>query len=100
MTYYITRFSSVEMNSGTQLFLRTDSLDLWLTEIAKLLKKKVTYKNRCLYYKQTRSDGSEHTFFTFFDNEYARRNHANLPFVKNPDFIFEGVPEGVKYVKV
>lgn len=100
MTYYITKFNSNELNSGTQLYFKTAILEAWLTAISQMVKAKIVDEKMCLWYKQVRDDGSEHTFFTFFDNPYNMRNYAKLPFVKKPEFIFEGVPEGVKYVQM
>lgn len=100
MFYYVTKFNSNELNSGTQLFFRTNDLQQWLEAIIHVRDKYNIKENLCLYQKQVRQDGSEHTFFTFFDNTYNKENYKKLPFCKKPEFIFDGFPEGVKYVQV
>lgn len=99
MYYYVTKFNSNELNSGTQLFFRTNDLQQWLEAIVHVKEKYRIKENMCLWQKNVREDGSEHTFFTFFDTKQSKENYKRLPFCRKPEFIFEGFPEGVKYVQ-
>ena len=92
--FYITEFMSTASDGCAMLF-RTDDMIKWLDRIQELKKTRHIRKSRACFFLQIRDDGSAHHFFTFSERPlYRKKGILQIPFVKQPAFIWLGFPEG------
>lgn len=77
---------------GVSCLFRTDILEEWLKAIKKLDEKYKFTKRNCRWSKT-----GDITIFSFCKNNVTNE-WAELRYLRKPDFVFYGIPEGVKYV--
>lgn len=94
MTYMINEWYRLD-SDGTTCIFRTDDLEAWLKEIARLKKVKQIRSENCRW--QESGTGDNRIVIFSYCNEKANSAWKHIQYTKKPNFIFTGFPEGVKY---
>ena len=95
MRYLINRWGNNTTAEVTCMF-STDNLEAWLKAIAEIKKKYHLTADSCRWLKQKENWHSYITVFSFC-TVMGRESWLSPHYMKKPEFIFDGFPEGVKY---
>ena len=79
-------------NIGVSCVFRTTILEAWLKAIKELDKEYKFTESNCKW-----SKSKDVTIFSFATSA-GKTEWENASYIKKPDFVFYGIPEGVKYV--
>lgn len=95
MTYLINKWNSGEGNV-TSCIYRTNDLEAWLKAIADAKKKYNITKDKCRW-QESGIDNDKIVVFSFYTSLTSKYPWRDNQYMKKPNFIFMGFPEGVKY---
>lgn len=95
MRYLINRWDAWQSGGVTCMF-STDSLEAWLKAIAEIKKRYNLTEDCCRWLQNTDQSGKKTAVFSFW-HTWGKEGWEGITYLKKPDFIFNGFPEGVKY---
>lgn len=87
--------------SGTEdisCVFRTDNLEAWLKAIAQIKKKRHLKPDRCRWIQISEKNYpyNKTAIFSYWDG-WGKESWKDVNYIIQPDFVFAGFPEGVKY---